>query len=78
MALPQHQPQQQPVTLEVLAYQLKHLQEGLDRLLLRMDATEARVRVLEDDRLAARTVLGVGSLLGVGGLGVLVKHFFLT
>lgn len=79
MSLPQPQ---QPVTNEVLAYQIHQVQETLRQVLARLDVAasksdvdkiEVRVRVLEDDRVAARAVLAIFGLLGVGGVGALLK-----
>lgn len=85
MGLPQ--PHQQPVTLEVLAFKITIVQEGLDRVLTRLDGTaskddvtdlKVRVRVLEDDRTRAWAVIGVVGFLGVGCLGALVKWMMTT
>lgn len=38
-----------------------------------MNAISARVRVLEDDRTRAYTILSLGGLLGLGGIGMLLR-----
>lgn len=85
--LPLQQTSSPPVTNEVLAYQIGQVQETLRQVLveLRAAATKeevaeirANVRVLQDDRVAARTILGVGSVLGAGGVAAIFKYFLLT
>lgn len=85
----QTQPPQQPVTNEVLAYQIGQVQVGLDRVLTELKGTAskedvaaaraenaangARIRVLEDERTRVYAILSVASLLGLGGLAALFR-----
>ncbi len=75
------------VTLEVLDTRLDHLQDMLREVLEQLKsaaskteledlraqvrALETRVKHLEDDRTAARAILAILSLLGVGGVAAI-------
>jgi hypothetical protein len=83
------QPQQPPVTNEVLAYQIGQVQDTLRQVLTELKgaaskedvaavraenvANGVRIRVLEDDRTRVYTILSAGSLLGLGGLAALIR-----
>lgn len=77
------------VTLEVLDTRLDHLQDmlkqvleqlrgaasktDLEELRAQIRALETRLKPLEEDRTAARAILAILSLLGMGGVGVILK-----
>jgi hypothetical protein len=76
------------VSLEVLAVELRHVREQMDRLLVlaergatkdEVGSLEKRVRVLEDDRTERRAIIaliaGAVGLIGIPGLILVAKAF---